>query len=341
MLAVGASDDAISSWEEPMKVGIVGLGRMGRNVARRAMEKGHTVVGYNLDPGTTKRLADEGLQGAYTMQELADKLDRPRAVFVYVPHGPATLSVLQQLGEVFEEGDIVVDGGNSMWSEAVEQHAAFARKGIRFLDIGTSGGVSGARHGAAFMVAGDREAFQHIRALLLDLAVDEQAVFHASEQPGAGHFVKLIHNAIEFGMIQAIAEGVELLRESDYDLDLPALFEHWNHGTVLRSWLIELMGKGLGEVEGGFEDLSTFVEDTGEVKWVIDWALQRDIPTPVTAIAQQVLMYYRNVDSPQAKAVALLRNQFGGHPIHWKDGRVTGSPSPTAESVAPGPTVAT
>ena len=323
-----------------MRFGIVGLGRMGRNIARRAMDQGHTVVGYNLDPGTTKRLAGEGLEGAYTMAKLLEKLDRPRVVLLYVPHGPATLSVLEQLRELCDEGDIVVDGGNSIWSEAVEQHAAFARQGIRFLDVGTSGGVSGARHGAAFMVGGDREAFEYVKPLLVDLAADEQAVFHASERPGAGHFVKLIHNAIEFGMIQAIAEGVELLQESDYDLDLPALFEHFNHGTVLRSWLIELMGKALGEVVG-FEDLSTFVEDTGEVKWVIDWALQRDIPTPVTTLSQQMLMFYRNVDSPQAKAVALLRNQFGGHPIHWKDGHVTGSPSPTAEPVAAGPTAAT
>jgi 6-phosphogluconate dehydrogenase len=323
-----------------MRFGIVGLGRMGRNIARQAMEKGHSVVGYNLSPETTKRLGAEGLEGAYSMEELLEKLDSPRVVFVYVPHGAPTLAVLGQLQDMCEKGDIVVDGGNSIWSEAVERHAAYTHKGIRFLDVGTSGGVSGARNGAAFMVAGDREAFEHVKPLLVDLAVDEQAVFHASENPGAGHFVKLIHNAIEFGMIQAIAEGVELLQRSDYDLDLPGLFEHWNHGTVLRSWLIELMGKGLGEVVD-FEDLSTFVEDTGEVKWVIDWALQRDIPTPVTAVAQQMLMYYRNVDSPQAKSVALLRNQFGGHPIHWKDGRVTGSPSPTAEPVAPGPTAAT
>ncbi len=313
---------------------------MGRNIARQAMEKGHSVEGYNLSSETTKRLSTEGLEGAYSMEELLEKLDPPRVVFVYVPHGAPTLAVLGQLRDMCEKGDIVVDGGNSIWSEAVERHAAYTHKGIRFLDIGTSGGVSGARNGAAFMVAGDREAFEHVRPLLVDLAVDEQAVFHASEEPGAGHFVKLIHNAIEFGMIQAIAEGVGAPPEVRVPPRPAQLFEHWNHGTVLRSWLIELMGKGLGEVVD-FDDLSTFVEDTGEVKWVIDWALQRDIPTPVTAVAQQMLMYYRNVDSPQAKSVALLRNQFGGHPIHWKDGRVTGSPSPAAEPVAPGPTAAT
>lgn len=323
-----------------MQIGIVGLGRMGANIARRAMARGHQVVGYNLDPARSEELAEEGMEPAATIDELAEALPRPRVAFVYVPHGAATIAVLEQLQEVFGEGDIVVDGGNSRWSEAAEQAVEFARKGIRFLDVGTSGGIAGARNGAAFMVGGDRDAFDHIRPVLVDLAVDEQAVFHAADRPGAGHFVKLVHNAIEFGMIQAIAEGVELLRESDYEIDLPALFEHWNHGSVIRSWLIELMGNALREVEA-FPELDTFVEDTGEVKWVIDWALSRDIPTPVTAVAQQMLMYYRNVDSPQAKAVALLRNQFGGHPIHWKYGTVTASPWPSAEQVRPGPTAAT
>jgi 6-phosphogluconate dehydrogenase len=311
-----------------MKFGIVGLGRMGANLARHGLGKGHTVVCYNRSPEKVDELVGEGAEGAYTIKELARKLEPPRVAFVYVPHGAVTLSVLNQVREVFEAGDIVVDGGNSLWSQDEDQHREFQRAGIRFLDMGTSGGIAGAREGAAFMVGGDREAFEHVRPILVDLAVDDKAVFHASAQPGAGHFVKLIHNAIEFGMIQAIAEGVELLHASDYDIDLPRLFEHWNHGTVIRSWLIELMGKALGEATG-FDDLSTFVEDTGEVKSVLEWALQQDIPAPVATIAQQMLSSYRNADSGQAKAVALLRNQFGGHPIHWKGGAVTATPSPS------------
>lgn len=320
-----------------MKFGIIGLGRMGANIARHAMEKQHSVVGYNLEPTTTDDLAREGLEAAYSIEELSQKLETPRVVFVYVPHGPPTTSVLEELRAVFDEGDIVVDGGNSMWAQAKAQHDEFEQTGIRFLDMGTSGGTSGALEGAAFMVGGDRKAFDHIQPLLADLAIDEKAVFHASSQPGSGHFVKLIHNAIEFGMIQAIAEGVELLQESEYELDLPALFEHWNHGSVIRSWLIELMGQGLGEASR-FDELSTFVEDTGEVKWVVEWALQHDIPTPVTTMAQQMLLYYRNVDSEQAKAVALLRNQFGKHPIHWQDGKVTRSADPASEPASEGPT---
>jgi 6-phosphogluconate dehydrogenase len=320
-----------------MKFGIVGLGRMGANLARQAMGKGHEVVCYNLDPEKTDQLVSEGAEGAYTFHELAERLEPPRITFVYVPHGAATLSVLEQLRAVFGHGDIVVDGGNSLWMRDESHHTEFGAAGIHFLDMGTSGGISGARHGAAFMVGGDRKAFEQVRPLLVDLAVDEQAVFHAAEQPGAGHFVKLVHNAIEFGMIQAIAEGVELLSASDYDLDLPDLLAHWNHGTVIRSWLIDLMSKALTETTQ-FEQLATFVEDTGEVKWVVDWPLQRDIPTPVTAVAQQMLLYYRNIDSTQA---TLLRNQFGGHPIHWKDGTVTASPSRGSKQVDHGPTTAT
>lgn len=313
-----------------MKFGIIGLGRMGANLALHALEQGHTVVGYNRDATKVEKLVDAGGEGAHSIGELAQELESPRVAFVYVPHGGPTASVLEELCEVFGEGDIVIDGGNSLWSPDEGLHAKFEREGIRYLDMGTSGGITGARDGAAFMVGGDREAFEHVRPLLVDLAIDEQAVFHACAEPGAGHFVKLVHNAIEFGMVQAIAEGVEVLRAADYEIDLPGLFEHWNHGTVIRSWLVELMGKALSETTE-FEDLSTFVEDTGEVKWVVNWALDHDIPTPVTTMAQQMLSYYRNVDSGQAKASALLRNQYGGHPIHWKDGTVTTSPTPESE----------
>jgi 6-phosphogluconate dehydrogenase len=155
-----------------------------------------------------------------------------------------------------------------------------------------------------------------IEPLLEDLAINREAVVHAGEGGGAGHFVKLIHNAIEFGMIQSIAEGVEMLRRSDYELDLPALFVNWNNGSVIRSWLVELMGKALeGNDEAAWERLSTYVEDTEEVKWVLNWAMDADIPSPVIAHAQQQLMQYRDLDWPAAKAVALLRNQFGGHPV--------------------------
>jgi len=297
-----------------MRFGVIGLGRMGANLARHAVEKGHQVVGYDSGQGARELLAREGLEAAPSIEELVSKLERPRIIFVYVPHGDPTENVCRALRPALAAGDIVADGGNSHWADSQRRHAFFAESGVRFLDVGTSGGVSGARTGACFMVGGEREAYEAVAPILRDLAVDDEGVFYAGPA-GCGHFVKLIHNAIEFGMVQAIAEGVEMLRRSGYQLDLVGLFNNWMHGSVVRSWLVELMGKALAEYPD-FSALSTYVEDTGEVKWVLDWALQQDIPAPAVSVAQTALMQYRDRDWPAAKAVALLRNQYGGHPVH-------------------------
>jgi 6-phosphogluconate dehydrogenase len=235
-------------------------------------------------------------------------------VLVYVPHGEPTEQVCEQLRDLVSADDVVVDGGNSHWEDSRRRHAEFALEDIRFLDIGTSGGLPGARHGACFMAGGERDTYDRIRPLLLDLAFDERAVLFAGP-PGAGHFVKLIHNAIEFGMVEAIAEGAEMLMRAEYSLDLPAVFDNWSHGSVIRSWLVELMRDGL-RMSRDPQHLSTYVEDTGEVKWVLSWALERDIPSLVISDSQQALMSYRDLDSPSAKAVALLRHGYGGHPVH-------------------------
>jgi 6-phosphogluconate dehydrogenase len=300
-----------------MRFGIVGLGRMGANIGRHARDKGHEVVGFDPSEEARSALASDGVEPAASLEELTTKLAPPRVVLLYVPHGDITDRVAGKLMGLLGESDILVDAGNSHWRDSRRRHAAFAEKGIRFLDMGTSGGIEGARTGACFMVGGPRDAYDVIEPLLIDLAISPEAVVHAGEGGGAGHFVKLIHNAIEFGMIQSIAEGVEMLRRSDYELDLPALFVNWNHGSVIRSWLVELMGKALTENdEAAWARLSTYVEDTDEVKWVLRWASDADIPSPVIVQAQQQLMQYRDLDWPAAKAVALLRNQFGGHPIH-------------------------
>jgi 6-phosphogluconate dehydrogenase len=296
-----------------MRFGIVGLGRMGANLARNALEKGHQVVGYDPNEWTRHELASEGVEAADTLSDMVAALPQPRIIFVYVPHGDPVEAVCRQLRPLLQRDDIVGDGGNSHWADSRRRHEFFADAGIRFLDVGTSGGVSGARHGACFMVGGDREAYDIVAPILRDLAVDDQGTFFVGE-PGSGHFVKLVHNAIEFGMVQAIAEGVELLQRSGQDLNLVGLFDNWMHGSVIRSWLVELMGRALGDAD--FPGLSTYVEDTGEVKWVLDWALEQDIPTPAVSASQTALMQYRDLDWPGAKAVALLRNQYGGHPVH-------------------------
>jgi 6-phosphogluconate dehydrogenase len=296
-----------------MRTGIVGLGRMGANLALAAIEHGHEVVGYDVGDAA-RALAPQGLQPASSMNELIDKLTTPRVVLIYVPHGDPTEHVCEQLRTLAADGDVIVDGGNSHWKDSQRRHDVFAERGIRFLDVGTSGGLRGARQGACFMAGGERDSYAIVEPLLKDLAVDDRATLFVGPA-GSGHFVKLIHNAIEFGMVQSIAEGAELLMRADYELDLPALFDNWNHGSVIRSWLMELMRDGLRD-NADFSRLSTYVEDTGEVKWVLAWALDRDIPSPVISDSQQALMNYRDLDSPAAKAVALLRHGFGGHPVH-------------------------
>ena len=297
-----------------MRVGIVGLGRMGANLARSAVEHGHEVVGFDPKTSATRDLAEAGMDPATSLEELVSKLNPPRIVLIYVPHGDPTERVCEQIRGLASGGDVVVDGGNSHWEDSRRRHSEFAREGIRFVDLGTSGGLWGARHGACFMAGGDHEGYRLIEPLLKDLAFDEQATLYAGA-PGSGHFVKLVHNAIEFGMVQAIAEGVEMLVRAEYELDLPAMFDNWNHGSVIRSWLVELMRDGL-RARPDLKDLSTYVEDTGEVKWVLGWALERDIPSPVISDSQQALMGYRDLESPTAKAVALLRHGYGGHPVH-------------------------
>lgn len=300
-----------------MDVAILGLGRMGSSLAALATERGHRVVGWDPDEQVRARaVANAGLTPAATIVELVEQLTPPRVLLMYVPHGAPVDANLEELLGLLDPGDLVADGGNSHWEDSVRRHERCASHEVAYLDVGTSGGTSQALgwEGAAFMVGGSTEAFALAEPILRDLAVDEQAVHHAGPA-GAGHFVKLVHNAIEFGMLQAIGEGVELLERSDYDLDLAALFEHYNHGTVIRSWLIELMADAL-RTETDWDGLSTWVEDTGEVTWMLRWALERDIPTPAVSAAQTALMQWRDQDAPAAKAVALLRHGFGGHPVH-------------------------
>jgi 6-phosphogluconate dehydrogenase len=311
-----------------MTFGIVGLGRMGLSLGELAVERGHEVVAWDPDDSAREQAEKAGMRPVKNLEDVPGELSLPRVILMWVPHGKPVDQNLEKLLPSLEAGDVVADCGNSFWEDSKERHDRVAERGVHFLDIGTSGGISDAPgwNGAAFMVGGPSEGFDVARPLLVDMAVDEQAVHHVGPSP-CGHFAKLVHNAIEFGMVQAIAEGVEMLRGYDDRIDLPALLEHWNHGTVIRSWLVELMGKGLKEGGIGLSsdmppdpsEMSTYVEDTDEVKWVVKWAIDNDIPVPVTGMSQQMLMAYRDLDWPAAKSVALLRNQYGGHRIHRAD----------------------
>jgi 6-phosphogluconate dehydrogenase len=295
-----------------MRFGIVGLGRMGAALSAHALEKKHSVAGFDRQ-GAPRDLVKTGLDAADSIEGLVAKLAPPRVVLLYVPHGAPTESVVQELAGRLSAGDIVVDGGNSHWKDSVRRHGLLKERGIGFLDAGTSGGIEGARSGACYMVGGEPEAFALVEPLLKDLAVPEGVALVGPA--GAGHFAKLVHNAIEFGMLQAIGEGVDLLEHSDYRYDLPALFHNWAHGSVIRGWLVELMERGLRK-RPRLEGLSSFVEDTREVRWAVEHALAREVWTPVIALSELALYRSRDRDGVSAKAVAVMRHEFGGHPLH-------------------------
>ena len=300
-----------------MRFGIIGLGRIGGNMALQAIEKGHQVVGYSASKKELDDLSLKGLDSAYSIKEFVKKLKTLRMVFLYVPHGKPLNDICVEMKNHLQNNDILVDGGNSHWKNSICLQKEFKEFGIHFLDCGTSGGVEGARNGVCLMVGGDPKYYSIVEPIFRDLAVKD-GYMHVGP-PGAGHFAKLIHNAIEFGMLQAIGEGVALLQASDYKYDLPQLMHNWSNGSVIRSWLIELMGRGLQKNK--LDELSDYVEDTREVRWAIEHALEKEVWIPVIAQSELALYRSRDTDNVSAKAVAIMRHGFGGHPLHKKSNK--------------------
>jgi 6-phosphogluconate dehydrogenase len=297
--------------EHKREFGVIGLGRMGGGLAHQALDRGMNVVGYDKG-GVPDPLKQAGVVAVEAAQGLRDELSPPRAVFLYVPAGGIVDAVLDDLSDVLESGDVVVDGGNSYWGDALDRHRRLAERGLGFVDLGTSGGVEGARTGACFMAGGEREAVARVEPLLRELAV-ESGFVHAGP-PGAGHFVKLVHNGIEFGMLQAIAEGVDLLEHFKDELPVADVIRCWRHGSVIRSWLMDLMEQQYRDQQG-LKDVSPHVEDTGEVNWLVADALEMERPVPVIAQSVMQLFASRDGDRTWARAVAAMRHGFGGHPF--------------------------
>lgn len=294
------------------EIGIVGLGKMGGSIALQAREKGIEVVGTSQRIGNREELEAKGVKLVPDLPSLTTTLMSPRVIFLYVPAGCAVDQVIESLVPHLAPGDILVDAGNSHFRDSQARHERLARQGIGYVDCGSSGGPIGARQGACFMVGGTTEDVSRVEPILRKLAVPE-GYLHAGPS-GAGHFVKLIHNAIEFGMLQAIGEGVALLKASEFDIDLPGLFHNWAHGSVIRGRLVELMEKGLRE-KPGLEEIPSYVEDTGEVNWAVQEALTSEVPIPVISAAINELFRSRDSERIAHKAVALLRHEFGGHPF--------------------------
>lgn len=290
--------------------GVIGLGRIGGALALQAFEKGLRVVGFTRE-GATEDLLKAGLIEIRTHREFKEQLAPPRIVFLYIPAGPAVDEVLGELAASLEAGDIIVDGGNSYWGDSTRRHERLKEKRLRFIDLGTSGGVAGARHGACFMAGGEREAVAQVEPILLKLAT-EGGYTHAGG-PGAGHFVKLVHNGIEFGMLQAIGEGVDLLEHYHERLDIAEVLRCYRHGSVIRSWLVDLM-EAAYRADPKMDEVTSYIEDTGEVNWLVSDALRMDVPTPV--ITQSVLQLLTSRDERKnwARAIIKMRQGFGGHP---------------------------
>lgn len=294
-----------------MKFAIIGLGKMGSNIAMQAIEKGYKVAGFDLKKQDF--LEKKGVKILSDVSEIRNLLKSPRIVFIFVPAGKAVDVVLDELTHVLDKGDIVIDAGNSYFKDSQARNKNLLKKGLHFIDCGTSGGLEGARYGACFMVGGDPKAVNLAKPILDDLAV-KGGFFYAGKS-GAGHFVKIIHNAIEFGMLQSIGEGFSLLtKQKEFDLNLQELFENWSHGSVIRSWLIELMAKGLKNYDG-LKDIDSYVEDTGEVNWVVEDALKMEVPIPIISLSIMELFKSRQLENDSAKAIAVMRNEFGGHPF--------------------------
>jgi len=292
-----------------MELGIIGLGKMGGNLALQCIDKGIRVVGKARGP--KPKLTEKGVKVVEDYEEFVGSLKPPRVIYLSLPAGRTIDKVLKELVSHLDKGDVIIDGGNSYYKDSIRRETELSKLGIYFVDCGTSGGVEGARYGACFMVGGKTEAAKLCEPILKALAV-ESGYLHTGE-PGSGHFVKLVHNGIEFGMLQAIGEGVELLQRSNFDLNLRDIFRNWSHGSVIRSWLVELMEKGLGEIKN-FREIPDYVEDTGEVNWLVQEAVEKEIPIPIITQSVIELFKSRKKESGTARAIAIMRHGFGGHP---------------------------
>ena len=296
-----------------MQLGFIGLGRMGSNMVRRLLKDGHEIVAYNRSPEKTQEIATEGATASFSIAELVATLEKPRTAWIMVPAGNATEAQIAELLEHLEPGDTIVDGGNTNFHDDVRRHSELAEHGIRYVDAGVSGGVWGLANGFCLMVGGDREAVAPLEPIFRSLAPVD-GYLHAGP-PGAGHYVKMIHNGIEYGMMQAYAEGFEIMHASEYPLDLAAISDLWNHGSVVRSWLLELATLAFRANGEDLANLKGWVADSGEGRWTVQEAIDRDVPAPVITLALQTRFRSRQDDSYGAKVLAALRNEFGGHEV--------------------------
>jgi 6-phosphogluconate dehydrogenase len=298
-----------------MKLGFVGLGRMGANMVQRLLEGGHEIVAHARSEDSIRQAESRGAKGARSLEELVGKLTPPRVVWLMIPSGKPVEDSIAQAAGLLSRGDIIVDGGNSRFSDSVRHAGDLAGKGMGFLDCGTSGGIWGLKNGYCLMIGGAAEHFRLVEPAFATLAPPDG---YAHVGPaGAGHYVKMVHNAIEYSMLQGYGEGFEMLQASGYGLDLLGVARLWTHASVVRSWLLDLLVRAL-EQDPGLTDVRGYVEDSGEGRWTLHEAIERAVPVPTLADAVFARFSSRQKESFSAKVIASLRNQFGGHAVKEK-----------------------
>ncbi|MCU1381379.1 MAG: gnd [Acidobacteria bacterium] len=295
-----------------MQIGFVGLGRMGLNMVTRLVQGGHTVVAYDRSADAVARADAAGAKGVSTLDALIEGLTPPRAVWVMVPSGDATESTVGALGRILSAGDTIVDGGNTNFHDDVRRAQALGSKRIEYVDAGTSGGIWGLQEGYCLMVGGKTDVCKRLEPIFLTLAPTD-GYLHVGDH-GAGHYVKMIHNGIEYGLMQAYAEGFELMHASDYKIDLGAVAGLWNHGSVVRSWLLELAARALAD-DAELAALKGYVDDSGEGRWTLHEGIDRAVPLPVMTAALYTRFRSREDNPFSERLLAALRNQFGGHAV--------------------------
>ncbi len=303
-----------------MKLAMIGLGRMGANMTQRLIRGGHEVVAYDLREEAVARAVETGAAGAVSLEEVVSRLEAPRVVWLMVPAGDPVDGTLASLAPLLDAGDVIVDGGNSNFKDTLRRAAELEERGLTLVDAGTSGGIWGLAEGYSLMVGGSPEAVERVRPALETLAPAPDRGWGHVGPHGAGHFVKMVHNGIEYGMMQAYAEGFSILKHrDDFGLDLHQVAEIWRHGSVVRSWLLDLAARALEE-DQTLAGVAPYVSDSGEGRWTVFESIDQDVPAPVITLALLARLRSRDEESYADRLLAALRNQFGGHAIKRDEG---------------------
>ena len=295
-----------------MELGMIGLGRMGANMTERLLRDGHRVISYDRSAEAIQRVVDKGALGARSLSDFVKQLTPPRAVWLMVPSGDPVDQTIEQLLPNLHQGDVLIDGGNSNYKDSIRRAEKLKQQGLHFVDAGTSGGVWGLQVGYCMMIGGEKDVVDRLEPIFKTLAPPD-GYLHVGPS-GAGHFVKMIHNGIEYGMLAAYGEGFELLKASQYELDLAKISHLWNQGSVVRSWLLELAESAF-QKDPQLAAIKGYVDDSGEGRWTVQEAIERSVPAPVLMLSLFARFASRQEDSFSAKVIAALRNEFGGHAV--------------------------